>query len=54
MLTITTSGRALAILPREFAAEGYVDMEMDDHQEGGFMAALQKGLDGVSIRVVTK
>lgn len=51
---LTMPGRALAVLPREFAAEGYVDMELDDHQEGSFMATLQKGLGSVSIRAGTK
>lgn len=54
MLTRETLGRALAILPREFAAEGYVDMEVDDHEREGFMATLQKKINDVSIRVGTK
>lgn len=47
-------GRALAIMPREFAEGGYVDLEMDDDNDGGLIADLQKRIDNVSIRVGAK
>lgn len=37
-----TTGRVAAIVPREFAAEGYLDMRHDDFEEGGILTYFQE------------
>jgi hypothetical protein len=37
-----TIGRAFAIVPKEEAPEGYVDLEHDDYQEGDFLKGWQE------------
>jgi hypothetical protein len=40
-------------MPRSLAAEGYVDLGMDDAEEGGIVSDVQGMIDGLSIRVGT-
>jgi len=44
----------LAILPREIAEHGYLDMEIDDDKDDGFMKTLTEKINNVSVRVKTK
>jgi hypothetical protein len=41
-------------MPRVIVADGYVDLQLDDTEQGGFMSELQEKIDNVSIRVGTK
>ena len=54
LLTFPKSGRALAILPREIAEHGYMDMEIDDDKEGSFIRTLREKINNVSVRIETK
>lgn len=48
------AGRALAVVPREIGAQGYVDMEMDDDGKDDVIGRLQPKIKDVSIRVPGK
>jgi len=53
-LIVSLAGRSLAIMPRAIAADGYVDLGLDDVEEGGIVSDVQGMIDGLSIRVGTK
>lgn len=48
------AGRALAIMPREIVADGYIDLQQDDSEQSQLISALQEKIDNLSIRVGTK
>lgn len=47
------SGRALAIMPRDLTAGGYVDLGLDDAETGGIITEFQPIIDRLSLRVGT-
>lgn len=53
-LTIRFVGRSLAVMPRDLAADGYVDLGLDDAEMGGLVSDVQGMIDGLSIRIGTK
>ena len=47
-------GRALSILPRDVAPQGYLDLQRDDYAEGDMMTDWQNTVMGASHRIGTK
>jgi hypothetical protein len=41
-------------MPRATTSDGYVDLGLDDAEEGGIVSDVQAMIDGLSIRVGTK
>lgn len=45
------TGRSFAIVPRSFAPRGYIDVDLDDYEEGSLLGKLQGLAGGVTHRV---
>lgn len=46
-------GRALGIVPREEASEGYMDLQHDDYQDGDFLKGWQEIVLATAESIVT-